>query len=317
MDYKPDMILLRTIWRLKKKSCSDFDSVKKSPDGDIYLEEDDAATILFELLNNTNEDWAEFEKMLGSINYEYLDNQVQPFFQKDRWTGELDENYSASDENAISVYECPYLAFKYHLIPLFKEWLESKEIESSKFEKNKLDDIKKSTIDKLISPETLIINFNYTNTVEKLYGEKLNENNVLHIHGTIDNDDIVLGHLKEGKVFDNKYFSASEYQKKIYDLLIKNTEKGQDVLKIFIANHQFEKVDKVYIIGHSVSEVDKGYFTKLAGSTSDVTLFLDKYQYEHAGKNKNKLINRIENVWNDNRNGNNKEIQIKCIDLEK
>src|SRR5699024_7198620 len=145
MDYKPDMILLRTIWRLKKKSCSDFDSVKKSPDGDIYLEEDDAATILFELLNNTNEDWAEFEKMLGSINYEYLDNQVQPFFQKDRWTGELDENYSASDENAISVYECPYLAFKYHLIPLFKEWLESKEIESSKFEKNKLDDIKKST----------------------------------------------------------------------------------------------------------------------------------------------------------------------------
>lgn len=47
----------------------------------------------------------------------------------------------------------------------------------------------------LIIPDSVFINFNYTKTLENLYG--INQHNILHIHGCVDEDeDFILGHGK-------------------------------------------------------------------------------------------------------------------------
>ena len=48
---------------------------------------------------------------------------------------------------------------------------------------------------KLIIQDSIFINFNYTKTLENLYG--INQSNILHIHGCIDKyEDLILGHGK-------------------------------------------------------------------------------------------------------------------------
>ena len=120
-------------------------------------------------------------------------------------------------------------------------------------------------------------NFNYTKTLERVYG--VSESNICHIHGDADSkDDLIVGHGRE--VFDtdvtNKTSTASNINKK--------------PVKQCIVNHWlfFEKlkgVKNIYSHGFSFGDVDMPYISTICenvGDTSRITWNLNDFNpHEH------------------------------------
>ena len=113
---------------------------------------------------------------------------------------------------------------------------------------------------------TLVVNFNYTNTFEKLYLEDLNNLNKkysnrsikhIHIHGDIDNlntNPIIFGYGDELDKNNKDLIevSGSEFFRNIKSLNYQFTSYYKDILN-FVAENQFE----VSIMGHSCGNSDR------------------------------------------------------------
>lgn len=138
---------------------------------------------------------------------------------------------------------------------------------------------------KLFNESDLFISFNYTHTLERLYG--VDSNNVLHIHGEVGQNNLLLGY-PEGEYNPEKYsydptfkgkgrfieLDISDYVERMaeenmfdyylvtaYETLIEKTKK-------FCKKYQFDNlsnflkdktIDEIEIIGHSC-KIDFGYF---------------------------------------------------------
>lgn len=126
---------------------------------------------------------------------------------------------------------------------------------------------------KFILPmDALYLSFNYTDTIEKLYG--IPENQVLHIHGRASKGDkLIVGH--------NRMIDPCDYwDDRIY--LRENNERMQrlcnmnDLCKpfneIIERNDDFFRrmnaVQDVYVLGHSCGEIDYPYFRKVKYSVA-------------------------------------------------
>ncbi|MGQ4568695.1 AbiH family protein [Dermabacteraceae bacterium P9123] len=146
------------------------------------------------------------------------------------------------------------------------------------------------------APEVRVITFNYTETVERVYG--IDSKNVLHVHGTIDpvwgNDsraltrgedfsfdvesdpvDLSCFHIKtpDGRrafypsnINDYKYSLGVDEQvdglKKLMGETLGGYAKGLKVslLYDFLESLGSLDVDRIFVMGHSLGDVDKEYF---------------------------------------------------------
>ena len=125
-----------------------------------------------------------------------------------------------------------------------------------------------------LSPKSFYLTFNYTNTLQSVYG--ILEANILHIHGSLKeslvngeplqfgNPEVYAERLKnrlENKYADNTWGSwITDAIPTIVDLckaLTKNLKQNYDSLKNFIQNQKF---DEVVVMGHSFMSVDKPYY---------------------------------------------------------
>lgn len=256
-----------------------FDSIVTNQYGEDTISRKTAIDTLWKVLKDSmvGDDWNNFEENLGNLDFDSIDDGVEVIQEKDRITGELDINHSMTDENYGSVYEVPLLAFNDWLPKIFSEWLMN--VEEEKFPKP-IDNIKK-----YIDEETFFINFNYTHTLENVYG--VDSKHILHIHGVIDDiDKIILGHAKLKDSASNKYvnyyINREESQKKIIKRLEKNTTQGIKNLHDFIHDNKLYDVTQVIISGHSVSDVDMQYFCELVNelNNKNLELLIDKYNYK-------------------------------------
>lgn len=117
-----------------------------------------------------------------------------------------------------------------------------------------------------LSTKDLFLTFNYTETLEKIYG--VPSENVLHIHCGQHNP--VFGHGK--KQYDDNWppeneayvitDEAVDYTKNLFKVFVKPVE------NIIRRNETFffslkDTIDEVVVIGHSLSEVDMPYFKKI------------------------------------------------------
>lgn len=123
--------------------------------------------------------------------------------------------------------------------------------------------------------EALFINFNYTDTLSRIYD--INLENILHIHGSVSENDgngLVFGsgdndhqecetYLVKEYVMDVFYGASIESAVKTLvefsRLTSKNIKRNYDTLTNFITGND---IDEVVIMGHSISEssYDKGYY---------------------------------------------------------
>ena len=103
------------------------------------------------------------------------------------------------------------------------------------------------------SSETLILNFNYTRTIENLYKNTI-KCPLVHIHGEIEskNNPIIFGYAANQEDSDKLLKKNDEYIKNIKRFLYKRTN-NETLLKNFLGSNDklhSEKTD-VFIFGHS------------------------------------------------------------------
>lgn len=124
-----------------------------------------------------------------------------------------------------------------------------------------------------ISPNNndLFINFNYTTTLEDLYG--IAEEQIIHIHGCVNSyEDLVLGHSNIDRV---KYFTNlctemenkfNEQSSPIYDALANYCDKTFKDVSLYIDDlykFDYSSVNRINVIGHSLGDVDIPYFSRI------------------------------------------------------
>ncbi len=112
----------------------------------------------------------------------------------------------------------------------------------------------------------LVLNFNYTNTFEKVYKDQLAE--MCYVHGSVKADNLVMG-VSDDFIENNDYI----YFQKFFQRIQKRTgieykdffEKGYNIYKGVTA--------EVYIMGHSLDKTDKGVLEKFFDEKYKVNIF--------------------------------------------
>ncbi len=121
------------------------------------------------------------------------------------------------------------------------------------------------------------LNFNYTNTLQKLYG--IPKDQVLHIHNSAmdRNPDLILGHeyspsdiqsLNHGANFEDQDVRVAEANYILDQYFSMTYKPTQDVLlrhKNFFSG--LTGVSEIYVVGHSLSEVDAPYIREIVNAT--------------------------------------------------
>ena len=135
--------------------------------------------------------------------------------------------------------------------------------------------------------DTIILNFNYTNTVQYIltnnkFSKKLISQNVKHIHGSVKDNNIIFGIDDKASINPNDTF------------LYKSTSKHYNGREVRLDWNDFEKL---VVFGHSLGESDHMYlkqaFFRLSTTKSlekDVTL------YYHTENGKFQLYKQLHNL---------------------
>lgn len=244
---------------------------------DGYSEYDviDSVSFLRTILTNTEgEDWVDLESALGRLDFsEYIK------------TWELDDDdidgYEVEDFNSGVSHNMiePILSIKEY----FPEWINSIEIEHyiAPFK-----DFKRR-----LKKKHYILNFNYTNTLEWVYGEK----NVFHIHGC-QGKEIIFGHgalLKQPSDFEVEYPGAESALCEIHAGLKKNTSAVLAKADTINFINNLRNIDVVYSYGFSYGDVDMPYFEAIFNkipTKNVIWLFNDYASPEKIELYKKKLI---------------------------
>lgn len=234
--------------------------------GEECFDEDELKNFLFREIQGEGEDeWNDFEERLGFLDFR---EDLVGFSA----LGDADGNEWHDAEDNEDNMNNAFLALS-HLTDLFMKWLNSI-VDDYKDNENANSSKTKSKFAKLLTGNTEILDFNYTNTVEDLYDFY----DVNHIHGTLSNEDIVLGH---SRIIDTeeRFPGADDIIAEIEQSLYKNTNSIIDDNTDFFED--LCDVDEVYTYGFSFSNVDMPYIIKIIKSISPKTIwFLHKSKYE-------------------------------------
>lgn len=169
-----------------------------------------------------------------------------------------------------------------NLQSLLKEWVETINIEDILHRTNSIQ-----------IQNSLFLNFNYTLLLEEVY--LIPKNQVLHIHGSIDEEygeEPVIGHGNSEAVqeYEERAARASEkYNEKessICNALARYAHRTlKDTPRYLINNlgffNRFKLVDRVFVIGHSIGDVDMPYFRYIHFITPKNTEWFVYYYSEH------------------------------------
>lgn len=126
-----------------------------------------------------------------------------------------------------------------------------------------------------IDPAALFLTFNYTPTLQRLYG--VPERNVLHIHGRSSDAaaDIILGHgwkrpaprpmlNEEGEEIDERDTRIIEGENRIRQYFADTFKPTEQILQRHaVAFQGLGAINEVWVMGHSFAEVDLPYFAAI------------------------------------------------------
>lgn len=224
-----------------------------------YLKENDYRTyeIVEQYIIPEIDLWSDLEILLADIDTDSIIDNAEQYlisYADEEWSDSYHHDYEFEIEKICD-------AVSKDLLDNFSHWVRQIEIEN--FRRVHL---------KCIDKNALFLNFNYTNTLQKIYS--VSNDRILHIHGSAMNDSspLILGH---------------GWQRKEYELLSRSNDENTDVRvaggneliddllsrtfkptkKIICKNKAFfnrlHTVTEVFVLGHSLSEIDKPYFVEI------------------------------------------------------
>lgn len=193
--------------------------------------------------------WSDLEKALGE--YDVKDIMSDMF---EGHTLDIDHIASSVGEVDAEVTE-NFVPLRERLNEQFSSWVRC--MDFSRISRKNLHGF---------APSGLFLVFNYTDTVEKVYGVASSQ--VLHIHGDAGNidDELILGHDKFYKEVpqEDDFYDRTEYQRQIASVingLYKDTSKIISRHKDFFSH--LSTIDTVVVYGHSIADVDLPYFQEI------------------------------------------------------
>lgn len=203
----------------------------------------------FDLQVDSSGLWNQFEKDLGTFNSSLF---WEKYCQIDLQDDNLQYNtfYGLEDElNEVSENFLRLLRLA------FVEWLTNTEIISNQ----------KMELDKT----AIFLTFNYTRLLEDYY--HVSDQQILHLHGHIESDELIIGHNIDLKVETeiDKYGDSNRIiisdSEAVSKSIIYNFRKPVEKL---IETHQdfFNSVKSfniIYVFGHSLNEIDQPYFAEI------------------------------------------------------
>ncbi|MCP1134480.1 bacteriophage abortive infection AbiH family protein [Paenibacillus polysaccharolyticus] len=237
--------------------------------------------------------WREFEKKLSDIDEEIMiENGVS--IELDLESGDI-----GILDTLNGYWEDEYNFIK-KLQSYLYDWIKAVDI-----------DVERKT--DLISQDRddIYLNFNYTLVLEKVY--EIESNRIIHIHGSVDEDDIepVIGHGNQDKInkMKERIEEASnnfwEKEESIYRAVLNYYKRTLKDVESFLFLHQtfFGKlinVQQVHIVGTSLGEVDMPYFHKIKEHVGENTIWNIYYynveEIEHLVKQVRSLGVNEENI---------------------
>ena len=239
----------------------------------------------FDLYHGILSSYRDFQDWLLSSNYRDFVNQLEFIFHRT-----IDINLWSDFEKTLGKYDCDGLYHEYaddikidydHMMrtaaqkedatisaigyiledirPIFAKWVDSINIKGIEKDLN-------------LYIESKYITFNYTRTLENIYG--IPKNNILHIHGCASNDeDIVVGH---GNIVDPMSVISEDKEMMLYEengkiqIIEAMNKLAKDVKGVMDRHMGFFKslsnIQHVIVYGHSLSDIDRPYFKLIKDS---------------------------------------------------
>lgn len=201
------------------------------------------------------EPWHDFEGSLGTYDwqsmysdYNHIDMRLDSF--------KPSEFYGLEDELAETTRELVDTVTE-----LFQEWISAIDVsETSKILE--------------FEPSARFINFNYTSTLQTVYG--VDASRILHIHGSVEEmSELIFGHgatmdeepeLDENGDSNRSMATDSENAAKFpFHAFKKPTDKVIEKNRGFFES--LEGIEEIVVIGHSMNDIDLPYFMEIAKNT--------------------------------------------------
>lgn len=190
--------------------------------------------------------WSDLERALGEYNVKDIMDDMFEGHSLD-----IDHIASSIGEVDAEVTE-NFVPLRERLNEQFSLWVRS--MDFSRVSRKSLQGF---------APSGLFLVFNYTDTLEKVYGVPSYQ--VLHIHGDAGNlaDELIVGHDKLYKEVPQKddFYDRTEYQHQIASVI---NGLYKDTAKIISRHQEFfsqlSSIDTVVVYGYSIADVDLPYF---------------------------------------------------------
>lgn len=195
-----------------------------------------------------HEFWADFEKSLDKID----DQQINAYFGRSREGVRAIKNCA---QNAQSI-----------LREIFSDWVQQIELKEA------------ATVSPL-RDHCLVVNFNYTETLEKRFF--VPEKNIFHIHGTArEKESIIFGHATHPELPFEDFPRGSEHPRfeglySVEEFLYQSDKHVEDrymQIKQFLSLHGITLMDinHIYVLGLRFGDADLGYIRNLINDTQAI-----------------------------------------------
>lgn len=241
-------------------------TVTMGPKGEDICDMEEVARFLIYLISIAEPDggkWSDLEASLGRLDYDEAFDMLPEEYDKDG-----DRNYWRESYNNEDVATDLYTVVSY-VKDFFAEWVDTIDVENAKEKPGFLS---------LIDSEDMFLTFNYTETLEDVYG--INKQSVCHIHGK-QGENIFFGHGNT-KDYTDEYmrkYIGSEYSLSELDrFLRKDTNQALEEHKDFFAGID-DAIKEVYSMGFSFADVDLIYIKEICRKLSaDVVWYLNDFK---------------------------------------
>jgi hypothetical protein len=235
-------------------------------------------------------DWSNIEEALGAYEVETIrqyiecDYKVKDFRVEDDLKSSRLKYFFANTINALRT--------------LFKKWVDNIDI-----------NVKPNNKQYPFKKDSILLTFNYTETLESLYGIEIFR--ICYIHGKRKRDEqYVFGHnrheipIKIQKHLD--YIGNIDIKKEVIDIMndfVKPYDRCLNWLNHFLEN---EKINEVVVYGHSLGGVDFEYFKMIVNKIGNIVPWTVDYYYE----------DEIDRIYNVKKNLNLTNVYVRCVNIE-
>lgn len=229
---------------------------------ELYDKNEVVGYLMYLLSRTAKKDWSDFENALGHLDFDEDFDELPEQIDRDGDRNYFHEAYQ-NEDLASQLAGCVP-----QILDLFSEWVETINIAKAS---------PMAAFQRLIDPsQDLFLNFNYTQTLERLYGIS----DVCHIHGTL-REKLMVGH-GSGARFDedhwSPYIGSEDSIEFIHDVLRKDTAGALKRHKAFFQQLS-SGLSAVYSYGFSFGGVDEVYIKEICQTapTNTVTWYLHSY----------------------------------------